>query len=196
MVGLTIIGMGSFMKIKSLSAVCQVAALLLLTVCARGEVLDAAANGFTVKHSTVIAAGRSEVYGAAVDKFAHWWSSDHTISGNAENLFITAEPQGCFCERLGPSAGVVHMTVTFVNPGVILRFTGGLGPLGLMGVSGNMTWEFEEHEQGALVTVSYAVGGYLDGGLDALAVAVDGVLIEQFDRLKTFVETGESQNNL
>ena len=195
-VGLTGIGMGSFMKIKSLSAVCQVAALSLLAVCARGEVLDAAANGFTVKYSTVIAAGRSEVYGSAVDKFPQWWSSDHTISGNADNLFITAKPHGCFCERLGPNAGVVHMTVTFVNPGVILRLTGGLGPLGLMGVSGNMTWEFEEHEQGTLVTVSYAVGGYLDGGLDAVAAAVDGVLIDQFDRLKKLVETGENQNNL
>jgi hypothetical protein len=65
-----------------------------------------------------------------------------------------------------------------------------------MGVSGNMTWEFEEHEQGTLVTVSYAVGGYLDGGLDVVAAAVDGVLIDQFDRLKKLVETGENQNNL
>jgi hypothetical protein len=89
---------------------------------------------------------------------------------------------------------LVHMTVTFVNPGVMLRFTGGLGPLGLMGVNGNMTWEFEEHEQGTLVTVNYAVGGYLDGGLDALASAVDGVLVEEFQRLKQLVETGENQN--
>lgn len=188
--------MGLLMKIKSLLVVCRVAALTLLALSARGEVLDSAANGFTVKHSTVIAAGRSEVYGSAVDKFPQWWSSDHTISGDAANLFITAEPHGCFCERLGPNAGVIHMTVTFVNPGVILRFTGGLGPLGLMGVSGNMTWEFEEHELGTMVTVGYAVGGYLDGGLDALAAAVDGVLIEQFERLKRLVETGDNQNKL
>ena len=191
---MTVIGMGSFMRKKSLLLLGRIAMLVLMSVSVRAEVLDAAPNGFTVKHSIVIAASRSEVYGASVDGFPQWWSSDHTISGNADNLFITAKPRGCFCERLGQDAGVVHVTVTFVSPGVMLRFTGGLGPLGLMGVNGNMTWEFEEHEQGTQVTVSYAVGGYLDGGLDVLAGAVDGVLIEQFERLGKFVETGENQN--
>ena len=47
-------------------------------------------------------------------------------------MTIDARTQGCFCEVLGEGAGVVHLTVTFVNPGVILRLSGGLGPLGLM----------------------------------------------------------------
>jgi hypothetical protein len=186
--------MGLCMKNKSLTASYCALALMALSPGANGEVLDAAANGFTVKHSIVIEAGRSEVYGSVVDDISQWWSSDHTISGDAGNLFISAQPNGCFCERLGPNAGLVHMAVTFVNPGVMLRFTGGLGPLGLMGVNGNMTWEFEEHEKGTLVTVNYAVGGYLDGGLDALASPVDGVLVEQFERLKRLVETGQNQN--
>lgn len=170
------------------------ALLVLLTGGARGEVLDAAANGFTIKYSTVISAERSVVYGTAVDNISEWWSNDHTISGDAANLYITAQPFGCFCERLGPHAGLVHLTVTFVNPGVMMRFTGGLGPLGLMGVSGNMTWEFEDDLQGTKVTLQYAVGGYLDGGLDAIAVAVDGVLTEQIDALKKRVESGQNQN--
>lgn len=166
----------------------------LMAVSARAEVLDAASNGFTVNYSTVIAAERGVVYGTAVDRIAEWWSSDHTISGNAANLYITARPQGCFCEKLGPHAGLVHMSVTFVNPGVILRFTGGLGPLGLMGVSGNMTWEFEAVEQGTRVTLNYAVGGYLDGGLDSIAAEVDNVLVEQIEALKRRVESGQNQN--
>ena len=80
------------------------------------------------------------------------------------------------------------MTVTFVNPGVILRLSGGLGPLGLMGVSGNMTWEFEDSENGTIVTLNYAVGGYLPAGLDSIAEAVDVVLVEQMTSLKAFVE--------
>lgn len=166
----------------------------LMAASARGEVLDAAANGFTVNYSTVISAGRGEVYGAAVDKIGEWWSSDHTISGDAANLYITAVPHGCFCEKLGPHAGLVHLSVTFVNPGVMLRFTGGLGPLGLMGVSGNMTWEFEDDEGGTRVTLNYAVGGYLDGGLDTIAAAVDSVLVEQMQALKRWVESGQNQN--
>ena len=82
------------------------------------------------------------------------------------------------------------MTVTFVNPGVMLRLTGGLGPLGLMGVAGNMTWEFDQAETGTVVTLQYSVGGYMDGGLDTVASAVDGVLVEAMTRLKSFVETG------
>ncbi len=103
-------------------------------------------------------------------------------------MYIEARTQGCFCEMLGKAGGVVHLTVTFVNPGVILRLSGGLGPLGLMGVSGNMTWEFKDNEDGTTVTLQYAVGGYLAGGLDAIAAAVDGVLIEQMASLKAFAE--------
>ncbi len=75
------------------------------------------------------------------------------------------------------------MTVTFVNPGVLLRLTGGLGPLGLMGVDGNMTWEFLDSGEGTLVRFSYAVGGYHPGGLAQLAGSVDAVLGEALQRL-------------
>ncbi len=154
------------------------------------EVLDAESNGFTVRHQLSVDADRAVVYGAAVDSIGQWWSSDHTFSGDAANLSMTATVPGCFCEKFGQSAGLVHMTVTFVNPGVMLRLTGGLGPLGLMGVAGNMNWEFDQAETGTVVTLQYSVGGYMDGGLDTVASAVDGVLVEAMTRLKSFVETG------
>jgi hypothetical protein len=59
-----------------------------------------------------------------------------------------------------------------------------------MGVNGNMTWEFDQAESGTVVTLQYAVGGYMDGGLDAVAEPVDGVLAEAMQRLKSYVETG------
>ncbi len=97
---------------------------------------------------------------------------------------------GCFCETLGEGSAIVHMMVTYVSPGIVVRLTGGLGPLGLMGVDGNMTWEFDEAESGTLVTLNYAVGGYSPEGLDAIAPAVNGVLEEAMQRLRNFVETG------
>ena len=157
---------------------------------AHAEVLDSAPGGFTISHRTEISAGRIDVYNAAVNHVGDWWSDDHTLSGNAGNMYIAARTQGCFCERLGNAGGVVHLTVTFVNPGVILRLTGGLGPLGLMGVSGNMTWEFEDSEEGTAVTLNYAVGGYYAAGLDSIAEAVNGVLVEQMTSLKAFAEKG------
>ena len=60
-----------------------------------------------------------------------------------------------------------------------------------MGVDGNMTWEFADTEAGTSVTLQYAVGGYMNGGLDSVAPAVDGVLIEAMNRLKAYVETGD-----
>ena len=88
---------------------------------------------------------------------------------------------------------IVHMTVTYLSPGIILRLTGGLGPLGLMGVDGNMTWEFVDADEGTAVTLNYAVGGYYSGGLDALAPAVNGVLEEAMTRLRVFAETGDPE---
>jgi len=175
-------------RLKALTA--PLVVCLIMTQ-ASGEVLDAAPGGFTVSHQTQISAGRIHVYNAAVNNIGDWWSDDHTLSGDAGNMYIEARTQGCFCENLGEAGGVVHLVVTFVNPGVILRLTGGLGPLGLMGVNGNMTWEFQDSEDGTIVTLNYAVGGYMDGGLDSVAEAVDGVLVEQMTSLKAFVENGD-----
>lgn len=153
------------------------------------EVVDAAPGGFSIRHSIEIAAPRADVWVAAMDEIGEWWSDDHTVSGDAGRMSIDAKPQGCFCEMLGPRSGVVHMTVTFVNPAVMLRMSGGLGPLGLMGTAGNMTWEFDDSETGTTLTLRYAVGGYLAQGLDQVAGAVDAVLAGQLDSLKRFAET-------
>lgn len=160
----------------------------LLPASAPAEVRDASPAGFTLEHEAVIAADRLTVWRAAVHGIGDWWSDAHTISGDATKLSIDPRPQGCFCETLGGGAGMVHQTVTFVNPTVMLRLTGGLGPLGLMGVSGNMLWEFFDDPAGTRVRFSYAVGGYHPEGLDALAAAVDSVIGDALVRLARFVE--------
>ena len=167
--------------------------LISLVVCtsAGAEVIDAAPGGFSLVHEVTIAASREEAWQAAVNEVGQWWSSDHTISGDAARMSIDARPQGCFCEAIGEHAGVVHLTVTFVNPNVLLRLTGGLGPLGLLGVDGNMTWEFLDAEGGTTVRFSYVVGGYRPGGLGEMAGPVDYVVGEALQRLKAYVETGD-----
>ena len=101
---------------------------------------------------------------------------------------------GCFCEAL-PNGGIVHLTVTLVDADNMLRFTGGFGPLGLMGVSGNMTVEFSDLDSGSLVTLHYAVGGYIPGGADSMVGQVDAVLQAQLDRLARYIETGSPAGN-
>jgi len=164
---------------------------LLAAVNTGAEILDSAAGGFTTRSSLEIDAPRQEVYHALVANVGRWWNDDHTVSGNAANLSIDPRPQGCFCENLGEGAGLVHMTVTFANPGVMLRLSGGLGPLGLMGVNGNMTFEIDETEGVSTVVLQYAVGGYTADGLDQIAAAVDGVLIDVLNRLRNFIEASQ-----
>jgi len=171
--------------------------LLLLALCTGStfaEVSDAEKGGFTTVNEVIIDASREDVWKTAIEDIGIWWSSDHTVSGDASRLSISPVPQGCFCESLGAGAGVVHLTVTMVNPGVVIRLTGGLGPLGLMGVNGNMTWEFDEVEAGTEVTFTYAVGGYRPEGLDTIAEPVDFVIFEALARLKAHIETGDPEN--
>ena len=159
------------------------------------EVTAADPAGFVLTHEVTIAAERVDAWQAAVNDVGHWWSDAHTISGSAAAMSIDARPMGCFCEALANGGGVVHLTVTFVNPEVLLRMTGGLGPLGLMGVDGNMTWEFFDAEEGTRVKFTYAVGGYAPQGMDNIAGPVDYVIGEALQRLKTYIETGEADAN-
>jgi len=155
---------------------------------AYGTVLDAGPNGFTVEHEVVIAAARTEVWHAAVDNVGAWWNGAHTVGGDASRLHIDARTLGCFCERLAGDDGVVHLLVTTVSSGVLLRMTGGLGPLGLMGVNGNFTWEFFDADGGTRVRFTYAIGGYHPDGLDALAEPVDEVIGDALLRMQAHVE--------
>lgn len=160
---------------------------------AAADVVAAEAGGFKIASKVTVDASREEAWRAATKHVDKWWSADHTISGDAGRLNIDAKPQGCFCESLGKNSGVVHMTVTMVSPPMVLRLTGGLGPLGLMGVEGNMTWEFDEVGNATEVTFTYAVGGFRPGGLDVLATPVDSVVADALKRLQAYIDTGDPE---
>ena len=154
------------------------------------EVPDSSAHGFTSRNTAEIPAPPHEVYARLIHTVNLWWSPDHTYSGNATNLRIEARQGGCFCEDL-PNGGVVeHLAVVYADPGRALRLTGGLGPLQATGATGAMTWELTESDAGTTVDVTYTVGGYVDGGLDAWATWVDRVVREQLERFARFIDTG------
>jgi uncharacterized protein YndB with AHSA1/START domain len=163
---------------------------LLLTVpsIARADVVDKAPDGFTVKTVVPIAASPDRAFLALVDDIGQWWESSHTFSGDAGNLWLTANPGGCFCETLANSGGVAHAVVNHVVPGELLRMTGALGPLQEHAVVGTLTWQFAKAGQGTTATVTYRVSGYFPGGLDKIAPAVDEVIAGQLKRLKGYLE--------
>ena len=54
-----------------------------------------------------------------------------------------------------------------------------------------MTWKLTSGTDNTRVQLSYSVGGFIVGGFEKIAPAVENVLRIQLDRLKQFAETGK-----
>jgi hypothetical protein len=165
------------------------AVLILSAAPAAGEVVDSAPGGFTLKIVLEVEAPAAKAYSSLIDAGA-WWDPVHTFSGHASNLTLEATAGGCFCEKLPSGGSVQHLTVVYADPGRLLRLNGGLGPMQDMAVAGSLSFAIAESAGKSTVTLTYKVGGYLPGGFDAMAKAVDGVLTGAMQRLKRYIETG------
>ena len=163
--------------------------LLAFAMSASAEIADSAANGFTYKLVLNLQAPPETVYQRLL-AIGNWWGSDHTYSGDAHNMSLDAKPMGCWCEKLPDGGGVRHMQVVMAMPGKMLVMTGGLGPLQTMAATGSMKFGLAPANGGTQLQITYSVTGYLPAGMNSLAAPVDGVLTEQFMRLKNYVETG------
>jgi uncharacterized protein YndB with AHSA1/START domain len=148
-------------------------------------------TGFLVKFDVSVNAPVAKVYDALVGQVASWWNPEHTYSHDAKNLSIDARAGGCFCEKLPNGGGIEHLRVVYVAPPQVVRFSGALGPLQASGVAGSMTWKLTGESDSTRLELSYSVGGFIPGGFEKIAPAVEAMLREQFDRLKLFVETGK-----
>jgi hypothetical protein len=163
-------------------------ALVMLSPAAHSEVTDRSAAGFEVTERATVAAAPGKVWDVLM-RPDRWWSSQHSWSGDAKNLYF--DPSGCFCERLKRGA-VRHMTIVYTDGATQLRMSGALGPLQFTGASGHLGVTLKPTAAGTDVVMTYDVGGYAKGGLaETYATPVDRVLGEQLARLKKSVETGK-----
>ena len=158
------------------------------------EVADSSATGFTVKATLAVHASPEEVYRRLI-RIGDWWDPEHTYSGDAHNLSLEEKAGGCFCEKLPSGGGVRHMEVLFVAPGKVLRLGGGLGPLQSIAAGGSMTIKLSPADGGTKLETTYTVFGYLPAGMNTFALPVDGVLSNQFTRLKNYTERGDPAKN-
>lgn len=83
------------------------------------------------------------------------------------------------------------MHISFVQPGKLLRMTGGLGPLQGMGMFGAMDWQFSSDDTATQVTLTYRVSGIDPNGFKELAPIVANVQGQQLNGLKAFVEASD-----
>lgn len=177
------------MNARTLTSTALFVAIALFTPFVRADVADSAPNGFTIKITTTVKGTPADVY-RRILRIGEWWSPDHTFSGDAHNLSIDERPMGCFCEKLPNGGAVRHMEVVFLQPGKVLRLSGGLGPLQAMGAAGSITFALSPAEGGTKLEFTYAVTGYSPQGMNALAPIINKVLTEQVMRFKSYVETG------
>ena len=154
---------------------------------AAAEVISAGQNGFEIREAVHVAAAPDKAYAAMLQP-ARWWSSEHTFSRSAANLTLDARAGGCWCETLIDGGSVEHMRVVYVAPGKVLRLRGALGPLQGLGVEGAMTLSVKAAASGTDITISYAAGGYVKDGFDAMSKGVDHVLGEQLERLRKLID--------
>lgn len=142
---------------------------------ARAEVKDATQGGFTLENTVQVATDVATAWKALVDDVDRWWPRDHTWWGADGALSIEARAGGCFCERRGDQQAL-HMLVTFVDPGRLLRMTGGLGPLQGMGLQGALEFRLAPAAGGGTaITMFYRAGGYTPDDLSKFAPVVDKV---------------------
>lgn len=167
-----------------------VALAVICSARATAEITDSSALGFGVRETAHIAATPDKVF-AALTAPQHWWSSQHTFSGNAANLTFDARAGGCWCETLANGGSALHMTVVDVEPNKTLRLRGAMGPFQAMATETVMTWTLAPATGGTDVTLVSSTGGYTKDGLEGISKVVDRVFGEQLARLKSYVETGK-----
>lgn len=167
-------------------------ALIGFAPAAVAEVTASSPSSFIISAEAEIDATPAEVW-RALPRIERWWNAAHTYSGDSRRLSLDPRAGGCWCERWGNGQSVEHGRVIAVmeHEGVrTLRAAAALGPLQEMGVTGVLTFTVAPHPSGAKLTMTYRVSGDPGLGLDQIAPAVDGVLLEQIGRLSRYSAGG------
>lgn len=172
--------------VSFLLRVCAIASIALAPPLS-AKVVEQEEDSFVTRDAATVKAAPYEVWAALIAP-AKWWSDTHSWSGDAENMYISAQAGGCFCELMplakGAPEGVrrgsaEHMTVLLVDPPKALRMRGGLGPLQSEPVDGVLTITLSPSGTGTAIVFEYAVGGYMRFKADEISKAVDGVMSQQ-----------------
>ena len=175
------------MNASNVSA-CLLSAEFVFPVLVRAEVLYIAEGGFALENRVQINQPADIVWQALVSQVDSWWPKDHSWWGGT--FRIDTQAGGCFCERSGERS-VQHMMIAMVDPGNLLRMTGGLGPLQGLGLAGALDWQLvpdDSDSQITHVTLTYRVNGHMPGGFEQLAPIVDQVQGLQLGGLQRYFE--------
>ncbi len=159
---------------------------------AQADVSQSAPDHFALGFSATVAATPARTW-AALAEVQHWWSGEHTWSGDARNLSLKAEAGACFCERWKTGSSE-HGRVVMVLQDELLRLDAALGPLQEQALTGILSFHLSPGASDTTqLVVDYRVNGSSASGLDQFAAPVDQVLGMQIDRLLRFIDTGNPE---
>jgi uncharacterized protein YndB with AHSA1/START domain len=153
-------------------ALCVVATAV--TLPALAAVKEATPSGFTLENSADVPVDAATAWRVLINDVDAWWPKSHSWWGQASKFTIDARAGGCFCEKVGDQQAQ-HLQVVFVDPGKLLRMTGGLGPLQGMGLSGTLEFRLTPVATGTRIVLWYRAGGYTPDDLSKFAPVVDQV---------------------
>lgn len=162
-------------------------------------VAETSERGFVTQDQADVAASLLDTWLALI-RPAAWWNDAHTWSADADNMTLTPQAGGCFCERVpgedredgfSLDGSVQHMTVIQAYPLRNLRMRGGLGPLQGEPATGVLTITLEEIAGGTRIRWEYAVGGSMRYEVASISQAVDGVMSQQLHGLRDYLGTLE-----
>jgi len=175
------------MSQRSVEALAAVALFLATAGAASAEIKDASPSGFTLENAIRVPVEPTRAWKTLAEDVDRWWPKDHSWWGAESVLSIEPRAGGCFCERKGEQQAQ-HMLVVVVDPGKLLRLTGGLGPLQGMGLNGVLEFRLAPADGGGTtITMYYRAGGYAPDDLSKLAPVVDGVQALQIGGLATLL---------
>lgn len=158
--------------------------ILFITCEINAKVIKSSEDGFIIEHQIKTDADIAEVFKTMTKDVGKWWNSEHTYSGQAENMLIDKD---CFCERWDGNK-VSHLDTTSWIENSQIVFEGAQGPLRELGLHGSMIWSLSENNPGTTVTWQYYVHGFSTVDIADFANVVDGVLSTQIESMGKLLE--------
>lgn len=155
--------------------------LVLIVQQAHAEVISSSADHFHLKLKAESRHSSFELWNRLIDP-AQWWHSDHTYSGNANNLTLDLQAGGLWQENL-QKGSVAHGRVLFVDAPRLLRLEAPFGPLQALAVKTVWTITVTPKGSGSEVTFEFLANGTAHSNLDQLASAVLQVKTQALQQL-------------
>ena len=173
--------------LKSAIAAAAVSIALLSAAPAAAEVVERHADGFTLRFEVAMETTPEDLLGS-LGEIGKWWDGAHSYSGDAANMTLVMEPNGCFCEALPNGATFEHGRVVSIDPATGVLMNAPLGPLKATATKADLRFGWASANRGRTVVMTFVVEG---PGLGAFADPVDGVMGGAFSRYVRYVEYGE-----